>query len=39
MTRRLASYDALEARDEAGGEADEQAHPNDGEDAPTAGEA
>jgi len=34
-----ASYDALEARDEASGEAGEQAHPNDDEDAPTAGEA
>ena len=37
-----ASYDALEARDEAGdeasGEAGDQAHPDDDEDAPTAGE-
>jgi hypothetical protein len=39
MTRLLASYDALEARDEASGEAGEQPHPNDDEDAPTAGEA
>ena len=35
MTRLLASYDALEASGEAG----EQAHPDDDEDAPTAGEA
>jgi hypothetical protein len=34
-----ASYDALEARDEASGEAGEQPHPNDDEGAPTAGEA
>lgn len=39
MTRLLASYDALEARDEASGEAGEQPRPNDDEDAPTAGEA
>ncbi len=39
MTRLPASYDALEAGDEASGEAGEQAHPNDAEDAPTAGEA
>jgi hypothetical protein len=38
-----ASYDALEARDEAGDgagdEAGEQPHPNDDEGVPTAGEA
>lgn len=39
MTRLPASYDALEARDEASGEVGEEPHPNDDEDAPTAGEA
>jgi hypothetical protein len=34
MTRLPASYDALEAGDEASGEAGEQAHPDDDEDAP-----